>query len=56
MKARCGLEDCDCEYTIDKLVTALEEALNPLSYDGSIVEWKKHTSALITKVEEERPR
>ena len=25
MKARCGLEDCDCEYTIEKLVAALEE-------------------------------
>ncbi len=23
MKARCGLEDCDCEYTISKLVAAL---------------------------------
>ncbi len=26
MKARCGQEDCDCGYTIEKLVVALENA------------------------------
>lgn len=26
MTARCGLEGCDCGYTIDKLVDALEDA------------------------------
>ena len=26
MKARCGLEDCDCGYTIEKLAAALERA------------------------------
>ena len=26
MKARCGLEDCDCEYTIEKLLGALRRA------------------------------
>ncbi len=25
MDARCGLEDCDCRYIIDKLLAALEE-------------------------------
>ena len=25
MKAPCGLEDCDCGHTIEKLVKALEE-------------------------------
>lgn len=24
MEARCGLEDCDCEHTIEALVAALE--------------------------------
>lgn len=24
MKGRCGLEDCDCEYTIAKLLAALK--------------------------------
>ena len=26
MKARCGLEDCDCGHTTDRLVLALENA------------------------------
>ncbi len=25
MTARCGLEDCDCGHTIEKLLTAMEE-------------------------------
>ena len=28
MNSRCGLEDCDCGYVIEKLVTALKRALS----------------------------
>ena len=29
MNARCGLENCDCEYTIGGLLKALEERPSP---------------------------
>ena len=45
MKARCGLENCDCEYTIGKLVVALEVALDALVYSalqaGNIDYWNE---------------
>ncbi|KKL10452.1 hypothetical protein LCGC14_2555670 [marine sediment metagenome] len=28
MNSRCGLEDCDCGYVIEKLLTALKRALS----------------------------
>jgi len=31
MNARCGLEDCDCGHTIEKLLKALEELMTSLS-------------------------
>ena len=30
MNSRCGLEDCDCGYTIERLVKALEWYANPV--------------------------
>ncbi len=32
MNARCGLEDCDCGYTIEKLVASLELAASYLDH------------------------
>ena len=35
MHSRCGLEDCDCEYTIEELLTALERLCRGHNMRGS---------------------
>ena len=35
MHSRCGLEDCDCEYTIEKLIEALERLCRGHNMRGS---------------------
>ena len=36
MHSRCGLEDCDCEYTIGYLLTALRQVRDSLSPEDSL--------------------
>lgn len=64
MGARCGLEDCDCEYTIDYLVEALEGLVAEYGIDSTSVilltnkcrnAWGQ-AGAAIAKAKRGRPR
>ncbi len=60
MKARCGLEDCDCEYTIEKLMKGLE-AVRDLAlpedwhHEGDIEDIYDTARAAITEAKRGRP-
>ena len=47
MNSRCGLEDCDCGYVIDRLRDLLLEVWNSVPADYRGPDAARHTNALM---------